>query len=116
MATITIDQPDLDGLGAFEVVQIRDVPLLPASPEDAWAWAKWLLWDKWKETPWPEAQTSRWTAICESLGVTDAGRALQPSLSERVLDLIVKGIERTPTESIALMRAQAVLDLGGGEA
>jgi hypothetical protein len=41
---------------------------------------------------------------------------LQPSLSERVLDLIVKGIERTPTESIALMRAQAVLDLGGGEA
>jgi hypothetical protein len=116
MATVTIDQPDLDNLGAFDVVQIRDVPLLPATPEDAWAWAKWLLWDEWKETPWPEAQRSRWTALCDSLGVTDASRASQPGLRERVMDLIVKGIERTPTESMALMRAQAVMDLGGGEA
>jgi len=116
MATITIDQPNLDVLGAFEVVEIRDVPLLPATPEEAWTWAKWLLWDEWKETPWPEAQRSRWTALCDSLGVTDDGRALQPSLRERVMDLIVKGIERTPTESIAFLRAQAVLDLGGGEA
>jgi hypothetical protein len=116
MTTVTVDDPVVDDLGEFDVVRIQQVPLLPATQDDAVAWATWLVWDRWQATPWPEDVSVRWTDFSDGLGVDGAKDMPAPRLSERIAYLKQKGEDRSPTEQVALMRAHAVMDLGGGEA
>ena len=116
MTTVTVDDPVVDDLGEFDVVRIQQVPLLPATQADAVAWATWLVWDRWQATPWPEEVSRRWTEYSDALGVDGADDMPAPRLAERIADLRQKGEDCSPTERVALMRAHAVMDLGGGEA
>ena len=65
LKTIHVQQPDLDNMGSFNSVELKSVPLIPRTGDDARQWAEWEFWTDFHGHPWPDQLNSNWTPLSE---------------------------------------------------
>jgi hypothetical protein len=115
LRTIRIDAPNIEGLGKFNSVDLKAIPLAPKTGYDAREWAEWELWSDFSEQPWPDIITKFWAELSVRYELASHGLSSPPDISARVDSLRSSMLaEQISAEEIGqLRRCQAVIDLGG---
>lgn len=111
---MNVKKPRLDGLGRFNTVELRDIPLKPRGDQDAREWAEWEFWNNLTTHPWDTEIASRWVGISERFTLPNRGLAHPPTVAERINDLRGLGIKNMKVKDLTQLRmCQAVRDIGG---
>ena len=117
LKTIHVQQPDLDNMGSFNSVELKSIPLIPRTGDDARQWAEWEFWTDFHGHPWPDQLNSNWTPLSERFNLLSYGVADVPSISNRIDQLqSIPGDELTVADLKQLRRCQAIIDLRGESA
>ncbi len=114
LKTIHVEQPDLDNMGSFNSVELKSIPLIPRTGDDARKWAEWEFWTDFHGHPWPDQLNSNWAPLSERFDLLSHGVANVPSISNRIDQLrSIPGDELTVADLKQIRRCQAIIDLGG---
>ena len=115
LRTIRIDTPNLEGLGEFNSVELKTIPLAPKTGYDAREWAKWDFWSDFSEQPWSDRIGEIWGGISARYELASHGLSSSPDIFARIdaLRSSMLAEQISAQESVQLRRCQAVIDLGG---
>lgn len=115
LRTIRIDTPTLEGLGEFNSVELKTIPLAPKTGYDAREWAKWDFWSDFSEQPWSDRIGEIWGGISARYELASHGLSSPPDIFARIDALISSMLAEqiSAQEIVQLRRCQAVIDLGG---